>query len=246
MQFKFLHLEFKPSWLGTMVTILCIPLFIKLGLWQYHKAMLKQEIQAKYTQNSQQVPELYDYLEDPLQLKYRKVILHGTFETKYQFLVDNQIENGNAGFHVITPFKIENTTRYVLVNRGWVAGFAEHTKLPEVQTPLEKLDVVGIVWPPNDKIFTLEPTSADKVEKKSWEKVWQNLDMKKFRAASPLSILPVVVKMDPSCPEGGFVRNWQMPAERIVTHLGYAYQWFGFALATLLIYLYLSIRKLEQ
>ncbi len=245
MQFKFLHLEFRPSWLGTVITVLCIPLFIKLGLWQYHKAVLKQEIQAKYAQDAQTMPELVNYLDDPLQLKYRKVILHGAFETQYQFLVDNQVENGSAGFHVITPFKIDNTAQYVLVNRGWIAGFAEHTKLPEVQTPTQKLKIIGIVWPPSDKIFTLEPV-PDASEKKSWQMVWQNLDMKKFRAASPLPVLPVIIKMDPSTREGGFVRNWQMPAERIVTHLGYAYQWFGFALAALFIYLYLSFRKLEQ
>jgi surfeit locus 1 family protein len=33
--------------------------------------------------------------------------------------------------------------------------------------------------------------------------------------------------------------------ERIATNMGYAYQWFGFALAALLIFLYMSISKVK-
>lgn len=245
MQFKFLSFQFKPSWLGTLIVAICIPLFIKLGFWQYHKAMLKQEIQAKSTQYSTRLPDLTDYLHDPLQLKYRKVAVHGTFETQYQFLLDNQVENGRAGFHVVTPFRIAGAEKYVLVNRGWIAGFAEHHKLPTFETPTLKMEIVGMVWQPSGKIFTLE-RERNVAVKKEWSPVWQHLDMKKFQAESSLPVLPVIIKMDPISPQGGFVRNWQVPAERIVTHLGYAYQWFGFALATLLIYLYLSIKKLEQ
>jgi surfeit locus 1 family protein len=245
MQFKFFNLEFRPNWLGTLVVAICIPLFIKLGFWQYHKAILKQEIQARSTQQSARIPDLANYLSDPLQLKYYKVVVYGAFETRYQFLLDNQVENGQAGFHVVTPFRIAGTKKYVLVNRGWIAGFAEHGKLPEFETPGQQLEIIGIVWQPSDKIFTLERVPETSTEK-NWSPVWQHLDMKKFQAESSLPVLPAIVKMDPTSPQGGFVRNWQVPAERIVTHLGYAYQWFGFALAASLIYLYLGFRKLEQ
>lgn len=245
MQFKFFNLEFRPNLLGTSIVVICIPLFIKLGFWQYHKAILKQDIQEKSTQQHMRIPDLADYLSNPLQLKYYKVAVHGAFETRYQFLLDNQVENGQAGFHVVTPFRIAGTEKYVLVERGWIAGFAEHRKLPEFETPSQQLEIIGIVWQPSDKIFTLERVPETSTEK-NWSPVWQHLDMKKFQAESSLPVLPAIVKMDPASPQGGFVRNWQVPAERIVTHLGYAYQWFGFALAALLIYLYLSFRKLEQ
>jgi len=56
-----------------------------------------------------------------------------------------------------------------------------------------------------------------------------------------LKVSPMAIKLDAASNAGGFVRNWQIPAERITTNLGYAYQWFGFALATLLIYIYMSV-----
>jgi len=44
----------------------------------------------------------------------------------------------------------------------------------------------------------------------------------------------------------GFVRNWPPPGERITMHLGYAYQWFGFALTLLVIYIVLNVKKVER
>ncbi len=61
-----------------------------------------------------------------------------------------------------------------------------------------------------------------------------------------IAVSPLVIKLDAKVAEGGFVRNWQIPASRISTHIGYAFQWFGFALASLLIFLYMSIRKVEN
>ena len=244
MQFKFLNLEFKPNLLGTFIMIACVPLFIKLGFWQYNKATLKQSIQEKYARIDSEIPNLIQHLDALEELKYRKVIVRGNFETQYQILLDNQVESGRPGFHVITPFKIADTRQYVLVNRGWVAGFAEHATLPQVDTPLQKMEIIGMVWPPSDKIFSLEQRSRVS-DTQLWQAVCQNLDLKKFKASTPINTLPVIIKMDPASP-GGFVRNWRVPGERIMTHLGYAYQWFGFALATFMIYLYLSIRRLEN
>jgi surfeit locus 1 family protein len=34
-----------------------------------------------------------------------------------------------------------------------------------------------------------------------------------------------------------------MPASKIASHLGYAYQWFGFALASILIYVFTGFKR---
>ena len=43
--------------------------------------------------------------------------------------------------------------------------------------------------------------------------------------------------------EGGFARHWVRTDDRIQTHLSYGYQWYGFAIASILIYLYLGFKK---
>lgn len=220
-----------------------VALFIRLGLWQLHKAEARQALQAQLEQRRTEAPTMLpaqiDKLED---WRYRRVKLVGTYDTRYQILLDNQIENGAAGYHVITPLRIDNSDLYVLVNRGWIPAPADHSVVPQVDTPAGQQHLTGSVWLPSDKIFALQapPASAQ------WQPVWQNLDLKRYRETAPISILPLVVRLDPTSNGGGFVRNWPAPAERIETNLGYAYQWFGFAATLVVIYLVLSFRKVEQ
>ncbi len=69
------------------------------------------------------------------------------------------------------------------------------------------------------------------------------MDMARYQKIVPIRILPLVIKLDAKSTAGGFVRNWQLPPSKIATNMGYAYQWFGFAIASVLIYLFTSIKK---
>jgi len=114
MQFKFFDFQFKPTLMGTVITLICIPVFIKLGFWQYNKAMLKQSIQAEYNKSALNgALDLVGHIQALEALQYQRVKVFGEYATKYQILIDNRIENDQAGFHVITPFKIQNSN-------GWL------------------------------------------------------------------------------------------------------------------------------
>lgn len=247
MQFKIWQFQFKTNWLSTVITLICIPLFIKLGLWQYHKAMIKQHIEDQYQASLvKSSVELSDYLDAPESLEFQKVKVTGHYETQYQILIDNQVENHQSGFHVVTPFKIANSDRYVLVNRGWLAGTQDHQAVPVFDTPSHDMEIEGMLWLPSSKIFTLEAKPQSPNTTQAWSVVWQHLDMKKYQQSAPIEVLNVIIKLDPAQASGGFLRKWQLPPSRIMTNIGYAYQWFGFALATLAIYFYMSISRIKQ
>ena len=240
MQFRFAGYIFSFSWLALLVLIICVPLFIKLGLWQYNKAEMRKEIQISYDKAlDSEALSLPDKLDNLDFLRYKKIKVKGQYDTKYQILLDNQTENDRAGFHVLTPLKLENRNDFVLINRGWVAGGTTHSEVPTISTPNDALEVVGLVWIPSKNIFSLESN----IEKNTWNEVWQNMDMERYQKSVPIQVLPIVIKLDANSNAGGFVRNWQLPASRIATNMGYAYQWFGFAFASVLIFLYTSIRK---
>jgi surfeit locus 1 family protein len=246
MQFKLGHYAISLGWKSTLCTLLCIALFIKLGLWQYHKAEIKQNIENQYQASlKKQDVLLSDYLDQPEQLQYQKVSVVGEYAPQYQILIDNQVEAEQAGFHVVTPFKIKGKDIYVLVNRGWLIGGESHQDIPQFGTPVGEQSISGMVWIPTTKIFTLERAESKAVTK-AWQPVWQHLDMKKYQAQAPITVLNVIVKLSPEQTTGGFVRNWQLPPSRIMTNLSYAYQWFGFAFAALVIYLYSNISRVKQ
>jgi surfeit locus 1 family protein len=244
MQFKFLNLEFKPTLFGTLITLIIIPIFINLGLWQYHKAMFKQSIQNEFAKNeSRGEINLARHLEVSESLQYQKIKVFGEYDSRYQLLIDNKVENDKAGFHVVTPLRIENSDTYVLVNRGWIMGKDKHADIPNFDTPRGMQEIDGVVWLPSKKFFSLEDKNLTHPEGDNWQLVWQNLDMEKYKRMAPISVLPVIIKLDPKSNAGGFLRNWQIDQSRVMTNLGYAYQWFGFAFAAFVIYLYMSFKR---
>ncbi|MGB4813334.1 MAG: SURF1 family protein [Methylophilaceae bacterium] len=241
-QFRLSQYSFRPSRQGALILLVCVPLFIKLGLWQYQKATLKQQIQAQYALNAKdELTQLPKRNEDLSELQYKKVRLYGQYDLEHQILIDNQIEADQAGFYVITPLKLEGRSDAVLINRGWIAGLANRNAVPEFKTPTVRLEITGQLWLPNKKIFTLETPEQKQAE----TKVWQYLDVDRYQKIIP-NLLPVIIKLDEKSQAGGFVRHWDIPASKIASNLGYAYQWFGFAGASIFIYIFTSFKKISN
>ena len=54
-----------------------------------------------------------------------------------------------------------------------------------------------------------------------------------------------LILLDPKEPDG-YVRNWAAPGFPPMRHVGYAVQWFGLALALLVIYIVTNFRRSRQ
>ncbi len=211
---------------------------IQLGLWQWHKAEQKQAITQAVTQSNHALsPQWKDLANhESLQaLHLQTVTFSGHYLPAYSFLLDNQVHQGQAGFHVITPFLIDDR-HLIWVNRGWVAGFAEHNKTPQIDTPTQTLQLTGLFWVPKKTAFRLDQP-ADR-----WQAVQSVVDFNYLKTYVPYRFPAAIVKLDPQQAHG-YVRAWDVPVGQVEKHLSYAYQWFGFALASLLIGLYQMIEK---
>lgn len=225
-------------WLPTVATLLLVILFVRLGLWQQHKAEAKQALQTRMEQRMQQpAVALREAIRDVEAWRYRRVELTGQYDTRYQILLDNQVHQQTAGYHVITPLQVEGSSLRILVDRGWIPAPPDHATAPAVETPTASQVITGYLWLPPQRYFTLADPPP------GWQAVWQNLDLQRYARAVPFAVQPLVVRLDAHSTGGGFVRDWPRPAERMEMHLSYAYQWYGFALTLVAIYLVLSLRK---
>ena len=241
---------FRPNLWMTLITILVMALCIKAGLWQYNKAALKRTQQTQLNTRLNEAPValtdklIADKIADLQAWRYQRVKFAGTYDTRYQLLLDNQVENTIAGYHVYTPMHLEGGQVYVLVNRGWIPKAAAQKglqqRVPVVIPPQGKQEIVGDISVPAAKFFTLE---APQPKDGKWQQVWQNLDMQRYTKSVPFTAQTFVVRLDAKSEAGGFVRNWPPPGERVSMHLGYAYQWFGFALTLLVIYIVLNFKR---
>jgi surfeit locus 1 family protein len=232
--------RFRPRLLTTLLSMVLIALFISFGQWQWNKATIKGDLQTLLdARSAEPAIAMPTAPVDAQSIRYRQVVARGSYEPEHQILLDNRVHREQAGYHVITPLRIENSEMRVLVNRGWVPALAEHSQTPQVATPAGLVAVSGMAIVPGTRYFTLGAESAGG----GWQTVWQNLDLPRYVKAVKFPVQPVIIQLSPDNTTGGFAREWPRPDERIERHVGYALQWWGFALATALIWLVVNFRR---
>ncbi len=230
---------FRPGLAPTLLLIVCLPVFVGLGFWQLERADEKLRLQAEYDARAGSPPvTIAPYPQTPGELQFYRVRARGHYDSGYQILLDNRVYQGRAGYHVITPLKVEGGEARVLVNRGWVPLGTARAQLPDIEAPLGLQEITGIATVPAEKVFSLgDPTPVST----HWPQVWQHMDLGRYAALVPFPLQPVVVLLDPALP-GGYVREWQRLDTGIAVHQGYAVQWFALAAALLGGYLFYGLR----
>ena len=75
-------------------------------------------------------------------------------------------------------------------------------------------------------------------------RVWQNLDIPRYEAATGLTVLPVIVEQTaPAAPGDDLVREWPAPDLGAEKHMSYMLQWFAFAATTLVLWGWTTWRR---
>ncbi|HEY6043762.1 MAG TPA: SURF1 family protein [Nitrosospira sp.] len=228
--------RFTPRLWSTVVAIVVMAVMVQLGNWQLSRAREKESRQEKLDTLSRQ-PAI-SLPSDPVKLEdfqYRKTEVQGTYLTKYTVYLDNKIYKGMAGYHIITPLRIGTSPMYVLINRGWVVGNRDRSKLPNIFTPSSPVVVSGVATTATQKTLELSKEVVS-------GQVWENLDLERYRNMTGLQLQPVMI-LQQNDTNDGLIREWARPDLGIGKNLGYALQWFAMALAVLIIYLVLSVKR---
>ncbi len=232
-----MHFQFRL--IPAIAVLLGVTLLGYLGAWQSGKGeRLAQELERR-TQRSQLGPVVMNgQLLDPVAAQDAPFTVTGTYEPQHQIFLDNRQEQDQPGVHVITPLKIEGSETRVLVNRGWVGWTLGRTVLPVVATPSGRVQITGLANVPSTKKFFLMPDHAE-----SSTKLWVKLDMTRFQKLLGQPLQPVVLQQTGGDAPDTLVRHWPPPDDRVGKHRGYAFQWYGMAVALVLFYLFASFRK---
>lgn len=229
--------RFRPKLAPTLATLALLPLLVKLGLWQWHKGQEKLELQQRIERLAKAPPvSLGSHLLSGEGLRYRRVVAKGRFEPGYQVLLDNQVQGEQAGFHVLTPLRIEGSDVRVLVNRGWVPLGRSRDDLPAAVPPAGLVEVSGTLWAP------ARPKVGQTHVGRGWHPLWENLDLAGYREQVPFPMQSFVIRLAPTAP-GCYVCDWPRPDERAGVNLGYALQWFGMAVVLMGFYGYASLER---
>lgn len=229
------RVEFTPGFWPTVGAAIMIGLTLWLGRWQTDRGDQKEVLQALLEARARD--PAVDLAVTPGagdDILYRHVHAKGQFVAQGQFFVDNQVYEGRAGFHVITPFRIAGSRKTVLVDRGWVERTAAYPKAPHVDVPGGEVQVAGMAWHPPRRYLEL---SSDTIE----GDVWQNLSIERYRSLAKEPLLSFVVLAD-AAPEG-LTAVHERPDTGIERHREYALTWYSLAATTLVLWLVLNVRK---
>lgn len=216
------------NWLVLLFTLLVFFALVKLGLWQSHRAIEKEQRLEKIAEISQQAAlELGKVLAlEIADINDLSVSLQGEFAEQPLLLLDNQMEKGRYGFRVLQVFKHGSHT--VLINLGWIAGDKTRQSMPEVNSITGSYSIEGHI-----RIVEKGITLAEQdYQLTQHPMVIQQIEVEKISTLIGENLLPFVVYLDKK-EELGYIKNWQpivMPPEK---HRGYAFQWFSLAIAWL-------------
>ena len=232
--------KFRPRLITTLAAAAGIALTLALANWQLGRAHEKEERAARLGSLARDPPVSLAAAEARVEdVEWRQVTARGHFEPRYGVLIDNRIRRGVAGYHVVMPLEIGSTSggagRYVLVNRGWIAGNPERARLPEVRTPAGTVEITGLAVTPSRRFLELSSRAAE-------DNVWQNLTLERYREAFSLALQPVVIQQE-SPLDDGLAREWDPPNLGVDKHYGYAFQWLALALTILVFYLVTHVRR---
>ena len=229
--------RYRPRLLPTVATVAGIALFVTAGQWQQGRMEQKLALRAKFDAAVAMAPAtLPESVVDWPAWRYRPVVAEGVFDAARQILIDNKIEGGRAGYHVVTPLVLRDG-RAVLVDRGWVAAGETRAQLPTAPPQAGGVTVRGRVNIPTANYFELSRDAPAGV-------VWENLDPSRFAARTGLSVLPIVVEQTaPTSVTDNLIRNWPAPDFGIEKHRIYMVQWYLFAATAAGLWMYFNLRR---
>ena len=232
--------RFKPRFIPTLAAAAGIALTLALADWQLGRAHEKEAVRARLQVLARDPPIALGAAEaKAADVEWRRVTARGVFDARHAVLLDNRVHRGVAGYHVVMPLDVGTMggggSRYVLVNRGWIAGTGERSRLPQVKTPEGAVEVTGLAVVPGRRFFEL---TGEVVE----GSVWQNLTIERYRLRTGLALQPIMIQQE-SALEDGLTRLWDAPDLGIDKHYGYAFQWGALAATILVIYLVTNVRR---
>lgn len=188
-----------------------------LGLWQWERADDKRLAMAV----RDAAPSLVQPVSPPAQ--GAQVTLQGEYLAEHTLYLDNRILDGRVGVAVLTPLR-DTRGQLWLVQRGFLAT-GPRREPPQVNTPRGQVELTG-EWQEVQKGGPLYGENREGVR-------LQQLSLDPWQAS--LGSFSYAGWLHASQGEGVLTPWWEasvMPPSR---HMGYAFQWWGLALAALVV-----------
>ena len=220
---------FRPLLWPTLVSIPALLTLLMLGTWQVQRLQWKTALIAEYTTRATSQAVYPDNAAAPVE--FQRISAKGVYVHDKTIYLTGRTYEGNAGFHVVTPFETEQGDLF-LVNRGWVSeGYRDPEKRPfSMSTDTQVIDgIIRLAQRQGYFVPDNEPKAG----------FW--FTMKPVEVAAHLDL--------PQAQQGFYIDIVRKPDEKLElpiaaelkinvsnSHLNYAVTWYGIALSLIGVY----------
>ena len=225
-------MNFRPLFWPTFVALPALLVLLWLGTWQLQRLEWKNQLIEDFESRATSAPIDLPVGAVGPEMEFRRLELTGSFDHAREVFMTGRTYEGNAGFHIITPFTL-NDGRIILVNRGWVSeSYREQEKreftlvegevtVPAIlRFPGKKGYFVPENEPENGFWFTVVPSQIV-AHLGLGERAETEIYAATVRTSDTIE-LPIAARTETN------LRN---------SHLGYAITWYGIACALIWVYL---------
>ena len=225
-----------------LIVYLCLlPIFLALGIWQLNRAEEKRVlVRLKDQRQSTEALSLSATLPDFAELLYKPINVVGRYDTNHQYLLDNQVNKGRAGYFVLTPLLLKNETKAVLVNRGWIPLGKNRADLPVISVHTDEITITGRV----NRFPTVGLKLAETdIPSNRWPSLVQVIDTNILAKQLHYPLFSFQIELDKQA-ANGFTREWHTPHTMTPEkHIGYAVQWFLLAITLTVLFVKYGFKK---
>ncbi len=165
----------------------------------------------------------------------KRVVVTGQFVERHTGLLDNRLRHGRAGYEVVTPLRLAGGVRHVLVARGWIAAGPSPDVAPPVRTPAGEQRIEG-------RVLAHLPRALEGPAAPAGGRVRPNLAIGAFAAETGLALESYAIEQHSSI-DDGLARDWPVVAFGPEKHEAYAFQWYGLAALSVVLFAVLSFRR---
>ena len=225
-----------------LAALASVALALRLGVWQLDRAAQKIALQASLEARADEPalagPTLARHVDEVPAQTFRRVHLAGRWAAERTVFLDNRQMDGKVGFFVVTPLRLDDSDKAVLVQRGWVPRhFDRRAALPTLATASGRVEVEGSVALAPSRMFEFSAAASGPIR--------QNIVAVSFARETGLDLLPLAVieSANGSNSHDGLERHWPPPATDVQKHYGYAFQWFAIGAAIAFLYAWFRILR---
>jgi cytochrome oxidase assembly protein ShyY1 len=226
-----------------LLTVAVAALFVRLGVWQLDRAAYKDSLVRQYAAAAAAPPVPFEQVAaSPPADAFPRIAVSGRWLDDRAYLVDNPHHDARGGVEVYMPLALPGHSRLLLVDLGFLSGTGNE-QVPQLPAlPQGEVHLHGLYLPPPG--VGLELGGDALAGQPHWPKTTIYLDLAQVAKDLGRSLYPRVLALDAD-PAAIYQRAHafdfsSMPPAR---HRAYAFQWFSFAVAVLVIFLVLHRKR---